>query len=223
MERSMNDVPSSRITAKCGATPNRTRVFKSPRQSYKRIEPSSASGCFDAVRKEGKLFRFMRFARSRGIISDRIKCTPVSVSRIQTDVCINVVEISYDTRILYVSLDVRAKSVDVGANYRGSRLSAILRFGLIAKDWLCGRLNETHGCKGSGLSAVGVRGVVLAILRAVGVVNGACGTSGGRVTLSRGLPWGPHSSSFSGSSHKFSPVLRLVSVVRRRRSLGVRD
>lgn len=54
------------------------------------------------------LFRFMRLLYSFEIISDWTKSTLASASRIQTAVCLFVVEVLYDIRGLYVGLVVRA-------------------------------------------------------------------------------------------------------------------
>lgn len=63
---------------------------------------------------------------------------PGPVPRGETDVCITVVRTPYQIQSLRVSLDVRATLVDVGANIRGLRLSAIPHFELVVGDWLCG-------------------------------------------------------------------------------------
>lgn len=52
------------------------------------------------------------------------------------DICITVVETSYDNRSLYVSLEVKLTLIDVGSNLRNSRLSAIARLGLLVGDYL---------------------------------------------------------------------------------------
>lgn len=66
---------------------------------------------------------------------------------------------------------MRAASVGVEANSRGSRLNVNVCFGLVVGDWLLGWLNKTHSYKRSGLSAVEQRGVLLAVLRAVGIIG----------------------------------------------------
>lgn len=116
MKWPMNDVPSSIFMAKYIATPNHTRVCKPPRQSLRRIKPSIVGDCFVAVRKVGRLFRFMWLSQSRGIIFDQIKFMPAPVSRRQTSTCMAVVKIPYDIQSLYVVLDVRALSVGAQAN-----------------------------------------------------------------------------------------------------------
>lgn len=80
----------------------------------------------------------MRFSHFCGISSDRTTFTPAPVSGKHMDSCIAAVDISYDNRSLYVGLDVRATSIDVGANFKGSRLRATAPLGLVLEDWLSG-------------------------------------------------------------------------------------
>lgn len=115
---SVNEVSSCKLAAKCGAIPKYTRVCKSQRQRCKRNKPSNVYCCFVAVQRKGKLVRLILFAHSCGIISDQIKCLPASVPTRHTDECITVVEIPYNNRSLYVRLEVRATSVDVGGSSR---------------------------------------------------------------------------------------------------------
>lgn len=120
-KRSVNDAPSSIYRAKFRANPNHTYLCKAPRRSCKRIEPSSVSGCFVAVRRDKRFLGFLRFVHSFETISNRIRFLPATVSRRRTDVCIAVVEIPFDNRGLYFGLDVKATSDGVGENSRGSQ------------------------------------------------------------------------------------------------------
>lgn len=73
-------------------------------------------------------------------------------------------------------------------NSKSSGLNAIVFSSLIVSDWLCGQLNRTHDCKGSGLPVAGLREVLLAILQAGGVVGVACCASAKQAALSRNRP-----------------------------------
>lgn len=101
---SIREVPSSMLTAMCGAISNQTRVCESSRRRCRRIKPSNVSSCLVAVRREDRLFCFIRFAHSYGTNSDRIKFMPAPVSRRHTNVCIIVVKIPYDSRSVYIGL-----------------------------------------------------------------------------------------------------------------------
>lgn len=102
------------------------------------MKPSNVSGCFVAAREEERLFRFTQLAYSCRTISGRVKFILASVSMRQIDVRITVVEIPYNIRSLYVVLDVRTTSVDVGANFGGSRLGVVVRFEIVVSAYFVG-------------------------------------------------------------------------------------
>lgn len=90
------------------------------------------------IRKERRLFCFMRHAHLFLIVSDRIKFTPAFTSTRQTEAYRTVVEIPYNMQSLYASLDVRASSVGVKESSRGSGLSSDVWFERVVCNWLCG-------------------------------------------------------------------------------------
>lgn len=135
MERLMNNVLSSKLRASCGAIPNHTRVCKSLRRSCRSHKLSNPNGCLIAVRRDGRLFCFLRFAPSRGISSGLTKFMPTPVSRRHMDVFITVVGIPYDHQSVYDNLDVRATPIGVGANSEDLGLSATARLGHVIGNW----------------------------------------------------------------------------------------
>lgn len=56
---------------------------------------------------------------------------PALTLRSQTNVRMAIVVIPHNIQSLYVGLNVRVTSVGVGANIRGLRLSATVRFGFV--------------------------------------------------------------------------------------------
>lgn len=78
MKRSINAVPRRMSSARCGATPNHTRVFSSARRRCRRINPSRGSSYFVAVWSCGMFSRLMRLFQLVGRIGERIRLTPVS-------------------------------------------------------------------------------------------------------------------------------------------------
>lgn len=219
----MKDVPSSMSKARFGVIPNHSLLCKLPRRRCKRIKLSYESGCFVAVRREIRLFRFIRFAYSCGIISDRTRFMPSPVSRRHTDVWISVVEIPYGSKRLYVGLEVRTTSIDVGADSRSSRLSAPVCLGLLVEKWLSGWLNIMNGWDRFELLLTWAREVLLALLRVVSVTSCTCCTNSGRVTFLKTLAEEPLSSSFSGSSRNIAPSAKGFCGVLRKRNQDARD
>lgn len=137
LKRSIKDVSNSMFMAKHGAITNDTRVCKLLSRRCKKINPSNVDSCFVAVQRGGGYLDFMRIARSCGIISDRIGFILAPVLRGQTDVCLTVVEIPCDIQNLYAALIVRATSVNVRANFKGLRLSAVVCFKLFVSECFC--------------------------------------------------------------------------------------
>lgn len=93
MSLSRNEVPSRMFTVKCGAIPNQIRVLSLPRRRSRRVSPSRGSSCLVAVCSGNTFLSLMRLIQLEGIIDERTKLTPVSVTRRQLAVCIAVAKV----------------------------------------------------------------------------------------------------------------------------------
>lgn len=85
---------------------------------------------------------------------------------------------------------VRATSVGAAMCSRGPKLSAILHFERLVCCKLRDQPNETHGLEKCGLSAVGSKEVLRAILQMDGITGDASCTGTGRDAILKDFIWG---------------------------------
>lgn len=110
----VNKVRIKISTARCGATPNHTRVPELPKRICGRIDPSSGSDSFVAVRNVRRLSSFKQKVQFFESIEKQITFAPVSVTKRQFFVSRTVTFVLYDKQNSYVGLTIK---IDVGKFY----------------------------------------------------------------------------------------------------------